>query len=267
MAYTVYQLATLANAVYNGATSVVGDWRLSDRFGQDRGGGFFGGVYRSGMLTVLAMRGTNDEYDIAPDAQVAFGEVPCQLSHAEVAWQRTMSMTPSSRVVLTGHSLGGALACLIAAKSGLPCVTFNAPGVARSYAASFRMPLVKPGAMPVTPPTGPGLVAGVVALATVETSKIINIRASGDVVSLGTGPRLGRVDTISVTGCRAIEVAQRKATVADVVMSPDYVVTQGLSITSEVAAKAVSYVLCQHGMELMMQALKNMSEYNRDLGW
>jgi hypothetical protein len=111
------------------------------------------------------------------------------------------------------------------------------------------------------------MIAGAIGLGTVDTKRIINIRASGDVVSLGTGPRLGQVDTISVAGCRGIEIEKRKATVLDVVTSPDYVVSQGLAITSEVITKAVSYVLCQHGMELLMQALKNMTKYNKDLGW
>jgi hypothetical protein len=129
------------------------------------------------------------------------------------------------------------------------------------------MPFVRPGTMPVEPLTGPGMIASAVALGTVDTKRIINIRASGDVVSLGTGPRFGQVDTISVSGCRGIEIERRKATVLDVATSPDYVVTQGLAITSEVVTKAVSYVLCQHGMELLMQAPKNMTEYNKDLGW
>jgi hypothetical protein len=138
MAYTVYQLATLANAVYNGATSVVGDWRLAEGYGDEQGRGFFAGLYGSGTLWALAMRGTNEAYDIAPDAQIALGEVPCQMPQAEIAWQRAMRRNiGSGKLALTGHSLGGALACLIAAKSGLPCVTFNAPGVARSYAASI----------------------------------------------------------------------------------------------------------------------------------
>lgn len=269
MAYTIYGLATLANAVYYWGQTLVGEWKQQQTYGNPSSDGFFAALYRCGTRSVLAYRGTDDAWDISPDSQILLGEVPCQMRQAEQAWSRTSTYVGSAPLVLTGHSLGGALAAMIAAKSGLPAVTFNAPGVARSYAASFRLPLVKPGTLPVTPSSGPGMVAGAMALAKLDSSKIINIRANYDVVSLGTGPRLGRVETIPVTGCRKVEATKAKPLKPGELPSYDPVelaIELG-NAAAQVIAKSVNYVLCQHGMELMEQQLRSMPEYNKDLGW
>lgn len=268
MAYTIYQLATLANAVYYKGQTAVGEWRRSATFGNADSGGFYAALFGCGKLSVLTYRGTDDPWDVSPDAQLLLGEVPCQIPDAELAWSRSARSTGSAPLVLTGHSLGGALAAMIAAKTGLPAATFNAPGVGRAYAASFRMPIVAAGRLPITPPTGPGLIASAVAVARLDSSKIVNIRARYDVVSLGTGPRLGRVETIAVAGCAPITVAkpkERPGLLPNV--DPVDAIVEGGAMAAEFIAKGTKYVLCQHGMELMEQQLKNMPEYNRDLGW
>jgi hypothetical protein len=272
VAYSVYQLATLANAVYYKGQTLVGQWRRSTTFGNPDSGGFFAAVYGCGLMNVLAYRGTNDPWDVSPDAQLLFGEVPSQIPQAELAWTRAVSALPqpssSASLVLTGHSLGGALAAMVAAKSGVPAVTFNAPGVARSYAASFRLPFIKPGTLPITPLTLPGAVAGAVALAQLDSLRVINIRASYDVVSLGTGPRLGRVETIPVAGCASVKITKPKPKPGTL---PSFDPVDGIIEMGAMAARAIAtganYLLCQHGMELMEQQLKNMPEYHEDLGW
>jgi hypothetical protein len=147
---------------------------------------------------------------------------------------------------------------------GLPCVTFNAPGVARSYAMSFRLPILQ-NVVPFA--TAPEAAYGAAKLATLDSSKIINIRASYDVVSIGTGPRLGRVDSISVAGFQAVKVEKLKGGLGERLLSPGVMVAEGAVITGSAAAQSTSYVLCQHGMLLMEQQLRNMTEYHRDLGW
>jgi hypothetical protein len=260
MAYTVYELATLAHGVYYRDRTSVGDWRRKAEFGQDASGGFYASLYTRGTLSVLAFRGTDEPWDYGPDTEILLGTIPGQLGDAQLAVNGSKRGLAGGSLVFTGHSLGGALACLMAAKTRTPCVTFNAPGVARGYALAARMPLLAPD--PISP-----IIAGAVALASVDTSKIINIRANYDVVSLGTGPRLGRVDTISVAGCRAVTVEKRKESLGSLLLSPGVMVVEGMALTAEITGKTVTFVACQHKMELMEAAVKNMPEYRKDLGW
>jgi hypothetical protein len=90
--------------------------------------GFFAASYeRPGGGVVLAFRGTDDLWDgLLDDTSIAMGGVPPQVL-AACAVARSAGL--GSQAYLTGHSLGGALALIVAAREGLPAVTFNAPGV------------------------------------------------------------------------------------------------------------------------------------------
>lgn len=264
MGYTVYDLATLANAVYYWGQTVVGEWKRVAAFGDHKEGGFYGALYKRDVMSVLAYRGTDDPWDVSPDAEIALGQVPGQMPNAELALSRAKRSTGTAPLAVTGHSLGGALACLIAAKAGLPCVTFNAPGVARSYAASFRVPILQ-GLIPFA--SAPEVAFGMVKAASLDTSRIINIRANYDVVSIGTGPRLGRVDNIAVAGCKPVELEKRTGAISRGEPLPGVMAMEGAATAVDLAVKSASYVVCQHGMELMEQQIRNMPEYHRDLDW
>jgi hypothetical protein len=49
-------------------------------------GAFYSGVFAKGQLLVLALRGTDDGYDIVADAQIFLGHVPNQLAIATRAY-------------------------------------------------------------------------------------------------------------------------------------------------------------------------------------
>jgi hypothetical protein len=103
--------------------------RCWPRAGGNRGG-FAAGLYIADDTRdkVLAFRGTNPAEidDLFNDAQIAWGNVPSQTFPALRA-AREAGL--GAEHFVTGHSLGGALAVLVAAETRRPAVTFNAPAV------------------------------------------------------------------------------------------------------------------------------------------
>ena len=86
-----------------------------------------------GSEAVIAFKGTKPSMasDLAADAGVVFCVEPQQMKDAVTL---TQSWIPALqrrqlRVTLTGHSLGGAIAQHVGARSGTRFVTFNAPGM------------------------------------------------------------------------------------------------------------------------------------------
>lgn len=90
--------------------------------------GFFARMYRrSDGRRVLVYRGSDDGWDfLVDDTLIAAGHVPPQLLSAiQVAAEASIGPTD----LVTGHSLGGALALLVGVWRGGSAVSFNAPGV------------------------------------------------------------------------------------------------------------------------------------------
>jgi hypothetical protein len=68
--------------------------------------------------------------DIHNDLDIALGKLPDQYEDALTFYNMVLnSNTDCTNFSITGHSLGGALAQLIGAKTGKNTMTFNAPGV------------------------------------------------------------------------------------------------------------------------------------------
>ena len=95
--------------------------------------GFMGKVYRaeSGEL-VIAFRGT--ELDdkkgrgLRNDINMACKILPAQLQNAFAMYKQVKQEYPNAKITLTGESLGGTLAALVAAETGAKAVTFSAYG-------------------------------------------------------------------------------------------------------------------------------------------
>jgi hypothetical protein len=254
---SVYELARLSLAVYQRTPADIAPWRMRLEF--PRPNGFYGALYQNSDFYVLAFRGTDEGYDLVPDLAAFAGMVPNQFANAEqalVAARR--SIGPRVKLALTGHSLGGGLASLLAAKRGLPAVVFNAPGMSRSFVDSIGL-----SGVPVFGAFFAWAAAGV------NLNWIVNIRANGDVVSLGTGPRLGTVASVPLTGCGLTIDSLSPARTARTAYVPELGTTS--SVEAEALAKlsvgAVRAVLCQHTMLKMTQTLKNMAEYRKPLDW
>lgn len=95
--------------------------------------GFMGKVYRaeSGEL-VIAFRGTELEdikgRGLRNDINMACKILPAQLQNAFTMYKQVKKEYPNAKITLTGESLGGTLAALVAAETGAKAVTFSAYG-------------------------------------------------------------------------------------------------------------------------------------------
>lgn len=268
MGYTVYELSTLALGVYDKDQTVIGNWtQRRDWTGPT--GGFYAALYQCERRWVLAVRGTDDLLDVVPDAQIFGSWVPNQLTSARIAREEAIAIFEKNKgksLVLTGHSLGGGLAAMLALEAKLPCVTFNAPGIARSYATQNLDHTFGPRGMAGLPVVGEWY-ALFMAFDPSHDSRLINIRARGDIVSVGTGARMGRVDSIGVDGCLTAwdELGMRIQNLPmDMIMNRPS--GQGPSM-NDLVMQPLKFNLCQHGMVLMQAQLERMPEYQRDLGW
>lgn len=138
-------MAMLSAHVYGDTQALPKNWVVIDQYSEPKTG-FAAGVYRNEVTgeNVIAYRGTDDSSltgDLGNDMQIAVGQVPSQIRDAREYYNKWTAIIndPNSRsankgVTLIGHSLGGALAQLVAlgaAENGFwhPTYTFNAPGM------------------------------------------------------------------------------------------------------------------------------------------
>ncbi len=190
---SIYELVTLSGMAYDSTRTTFANWERIDKHGYPFGYGFYAELYKNieRKEAVIAIRGTDggdkDWSDFRSDLQIGLGQIPSQLKDANKAYEHFLYTTKFHlgdiyNLYLTGHSLGGGLASLLSAKhNGLPTVTFNAPGMLRSYLGGYLINLI-----------------GYFRLQSVDTSQMKHIRATGDVVSLASGTHMGKVQTVYV---------------------------------------------------------------------
>ncbi len=153
---TLMNYAQLANNVYNaqlhkGATldtetiGVKTTWKVTE-WRAATTEGFQGAIFESGEEIVCAFKGTGASNtddgggtmweDIKADARLTFWMKPKQLAEAAALAKVGKFLGGASKKPLSivGHSLGGALAQGVGHTTGLPFVTFNAPGMRSNMA-------------------------------------------------------------------------------------------------------------------------------------
>lgn len=92
-------------------------------------------VYKKGNNIILAFRGTNDVLDIIADTGFLAKRVPPSMSKAFNIYKKIRKETKDSKIIVTGHSLGGAYAQVVASRAikngdnNCSAITFNAPGM------------------------------------------------------------------------------------------------------------------------------------------
>ncbi len=124
--------AEMANKVYH-----VPDWNKAMmpgwntwKFGEgneNTTGGFHGCIYKKGSEVVVVFRGTASGRDVLADARLALGICPRQAGAAADLYRRAARIFDGASITITGHSLGGGLAQVVAHWYKTPFVTFNAP--------------------------------------------------------------------------------------------------------------------------------------------
>jgi len=178
MTVTYYDCAQIAAAVYDFELSEVGGF--SRHHPLKKWNGFQGAIFKTGgdkKAVVVAFTGTNEKKLVDSVANAGFGQKPLattgyitlaavgalalasQARSARSLYDIAVSeLQPGDSIYLSGHSLGGGLALMVAAATGCPCVTFNAPSVSG--------------------------VARIVAKAKKSKGKIIRVQAAGDPINV-----------------------------------------------------------------------------------
>jgi hypothetical protein len=177
---SIYDCAVLAKAVYDTAGTNSGGWSQVGADFDRPASGFFGRAYKNNAgEMVLAIRGTEPVdlnqlkqlnvrkafADLIEDVYFPMGALPYNQTTDAFDFHEEYS-EKDKRIVLTGHSLGGALAKLVASHTGKPAIVFNAPCI-----------------------RGKGGVGG-------KWDKITNYNVQGDVVSISGQSKGNAVDDL-----------------------------------------------------------------------
>lgn len=126
---SLLELANMSNAAYEpdlARNQVVSGWRC-ERFHRASGSlnGFQGAIFSKGGVKVVAFRGTDQAMDVVADIKLGLGMNSTYFDLGE----QFASIASGPNVIVTGHSLGGAIAQVVANRTGHVLATFNAPGV------------------------------------------------------------------------------------------------------------------------------------------
>ena len=127
------ELATLSSAAYQNTGAPSGWSRLDIPIPQNQVG-YHGAAFKNNATDeiVVANRGTEpaSSLDRTADLQMAANQLPDQYQFAKQFLDQVLNdpSNAGASITITGHSLGGSLAQLLAAETGLSATTFNPYG-------------------------------------------------------------------------------------------------------------------------------------------
>lgn len=124
----VQDAATLSGLAYSDADSVKkSGWTQVASSSADNG--FHAKAFEKDGKIMIAFRGSDDAADLTSDYQMVAGRVPEQLENANNFVAQVRQQHPDAQIIVTGHSLGGALTELVASKNeDVLGLTFDAVG-------------------------------------------------------------------------------------------------------------------------------------------
>ncbi len=216
---TIRDLGLLAAAVYDELPAAPG-WACPGHLAASGSwNGFQAATFTKEGVTVIVFRGTSQAMDVGADLRLGTGMNTSYFSDGEN--YAAGASPPGDNVYVCGHSLGGAIAQVVANRGGYKMVTFNAPGVAVFASRNVRdmatstpwMQAIRVGGALVSTVTNPMQTYRDVR-ATFRTVRGLNIRLSYDAVSQ-MGIHYGEVVTLEGPTINPA-TAHRMATVNEV---------------------------------------------------
>lgn len=137
---TILDYAKMSQAVYEN-NPTVDRWTCA-HFRSGLGSGLQAAVFSNGSATVAAFKGTTPSQvsDLVADLKLGVGMNSSYFSDAQAFVAKFANV---EGLVVTGHSLGGAVAQIVGNRLRIPFITFNAPGVA--LLASRNLHTATPG--------------------------------------------------------------------------------------------------------------------------
>lgn len=197
---TIRDLGRMAAAVYEDEPAVEG-WTCPNHLRASGGwNGFQAATFTGDGATIIVFRGTAQAMDVGADLRLGTGMNTSYFSDGES--YAAGAAAPGEDVYVCGHSLGGAIAQVVANRGGYKMVTFNAPGVAVFASRNVRdmatstpwMQAIRMGGALVSSVTSP-MQAYRDIRSTFHTVRGLNIRLSYDAVS-SIGIHYGEVVTL-----------------------------------------------------------------------
>lgn len=123
---SVFDFAMLSNEIYSDIPMNAGGWAVSATKLKWASGELQAAVFTKNGDAIVAFKGTTGGADYLADIKLF---LCMNSSYFRKAEQFVQKNAPEG-AILTGHSLGGAIAQVVGHRKNMPFVTFNAPGVA-----------------------------------------------------------------------------------------------------------------------------------------
>ena len=114
---------------YHGENAEIPDGYFLTASVDNPNNGFYADVLYGKDDVIIAYRGTDDLDDGKNDIAMMKSKIPLQVTDANTLYNFVKLTYPNKNIALTGHSLGGSLADIVAGLNGDFAVSFNAYGV------------------------------------------------------------------------------------------------------------------------------------------